>query len=96
MTPPNSHAHTGELETVDTANDTTKDRAVNGHDTPVDSPIIALLQEQVQDLKAQLTKAEERESKLHNLLKEEQANMRALMPAADMTKPNWWQRLTGR
>ena len=72
---------------------TINDNQKNGNDS---DKIVSFLEEQVQDLKARLVKAEERESKLHDLLKEKEVNMRALMPPPETTKQNWWQRLTGR
>ena len=61
---------------------------MNGHDIPVDKDkVVVLLENQVADLKTQLEKAEQREttliterSKLLDMLSEEKAECRALMP----------------
>ena len=74
----------GELTIIDSQN--------NGNENDM---IVALLKEQITGLQAQLEKAEKRETTLHELLKESQANFRALMPPAQQKKPNWWNRLTG-
>ena len=55
--------------------------------------IVNLLEGQVNDLKAQLEKANTEKSQLLDLLKTEQARTLALSPPA---KPTLWQRLTGR
>ena len=67
------------------------------NDTP---KIIAFLEGQVQDLKSQLEKSEQRETalieekkELRDLRKNEQAPTLALSPPE---KPTFWQRLTGR
>ena len=95
----------GDLKRLDTANNTDNDRAMTANDTPVDSPkVITLLENQIQDLKAQLEKADAQleittaeKSKLLDLLSAEKEEKRALMlPPAEPNKPNWWQRLTGR
>ena len=70
-----------------------------------DKPKILLkfYEERLQDLQAQLEKAENRESdlieekkELREMLKNEQARTLALTPAAQNEKANWWQRLTGK
>ena len=95
----------GELKPLDTANNTANARAMTANDTPVDTPkVITLLENQVQDLKAQLEKAEQRENtlisertKLLDLLSAEKEEKRALMsPPTQNGKPNWWERLTGK
>ena len=54
----------GELKPVDTATDTSNDIELNGNDTP---KVIALLEEQVQDLKTQLAQSTDREKTLLEL-----------------------------
>ena len=61
----------------------------NGTDS---DKIVSILEEQVTDLKAQLDKAEDRERKLMDMLKSEQARTLALTAP----KLNWWNRLTGK
>ena len=73
-----------------------------GHDNP---KVVALLENQIGDLKSQLEKAEQREntliserSKLLDLLSEEKEEKRALMPPADekpQKSPNWLLKLIG-
>ena len=92
----------GELKsTGDDAESTeqSNDNAMNGHDK-VD--ILAIKDNQIDDLRAQLEKAEIREtaltderSKLLDLLSAEKENVRALLPPADDRKSNWWHRLVG-
>ena len=67
---------------------------MNTDDTP---KIVALLESQVQDLKAQLDTATEEKAELLKLLSAEKEEKRALMPPAD-DKPksrNWLLRLVG-
>ncbi|MXV73144.1 hypothetical protein F4Z99_02565 [Candidatus Poribacteria bacterium] len=68
---------------------------MNGHDTPVDTPkIIALLKEQVQDLKTQLAESTEREKMLLELTDRLQKQNETLMlPPPE--KQNWLLRLMG-
>ena len=64
-------------------------------DTP---KIVALLEGQVQDLKAQLDSATEEKAVLLKLLTAEKEEKRALMPPADEKRqksPNWLLRLVG-
>ena len=78
----------GQLKPVDTANDTTNDREMNGHDTPVDTPkVIALLETQISSLQTQLTQASEREKNLLDLLKEREKNLARILPATAEKKP---------
>ena len=74
-----------------------------GHDNP---KVVALLENQIGDLKSQLEKAEQREntliserSKLLDLLSEEKEEKRALMPPVDekshRKSPNWLLKLIG-
>ena len=78
----------GQLKPLDSPSDTANARAMTANDTPVDSPkIVALLENQVQDLKAQLEKAESRETdlikektRLLDLYTEERSERRALQP----------------
>ena len=79
------------------------DKAMTGHDSP---QIVALLENQIQDLKAQLEKADAQleiatteKSKLLDLLSAEKEEKRALMPPVDekndRKSPNWLLRLVG-
>ena len=94
----------GELKSTGSDAESTEqgnDNAMNGHD-PVD--ILAIKDNQIADLRAQLEKSEMREtalleekSKLWDLLSDIQAEKRALMPPVD-DKPktlNWVHRLVG-
>ena len=78
-------------------------KAMTGHDTP---KIVALLENQIQDLKAQLEKADAQleiatteKTKLLDLLSAEKEEKRALMPPVDeknhRKSPNWLLRLVG-
>ena len=76
----------------------------NGTERKADKPKILLkfYEERLQDLQAQLGKAESRETalidekkELREMLKAEQARTLALTPPAQNGK-NWWQRLTGK
>ena len=77
-------------------------KAMTGHDNP---KIVALLENQIQDLKAQLEKADAQlqiataeKSKILDLLSEEKEEKRALMPPVDEQTPktpNWLLRLIG-
>ena len=77
-------------------------KAMTGHDSP---KIVALLENQIQDLKAQLEKADAQleiamteKSKLLDLLSAEKDEKRALMPPVDEKRqksPNWLLRLVG-
>ena len=77
--------------------DTPTEQSMNGHDIPVDrDKIIILLENQVTDLKSQLEKAEYREntliterSKLVDMLSEEKAERRALMPPPKQKRSFW-------
>ena len=81
------------------------EQAMNGHDISVDRDrVVILLENQVADLKTQLEKSEQREtsliterSKLLDMLSEEKAERRALMPLPEekQKQPNWLQRLVG-
>ena len=89
----------GELKTINEeptqSDESVRDSQVNTDDTP---KIIALLEGQVQDLKAQLDSATEEKSVLLKLLSAEKAEKRALMPPVDekpQKSPNWWLRLVG-
>ena len=89
----------GELKqdnaTPEQSDESVRDTQVNTDDTP---KIIALLEGQVQDLKAQLNTATAEKSDLLKLLAAEKEEKRALMPPAD-EKPqkssNWLLRLVG-
>ena len=71
-----------------------------GHDNP---KVVALLENQIADLKAQLEKSDEREtalitekSKLLDLTDRLQKQNEVLMLPAPKPKSGWWQRLTGK
>ena len=71
-----------------------------GHDNP---KVVALLENQIADLKAQLEKSDEREtalitekSKLIDLADRLQKQNEVLMLPAPKPKSGWWQRLTGK
>ena len=94
----------GELKSTGTDAQSTEqgnDKAMTGHDR---AEILTIKDNQISDLKAQLEKAEMREtslidekSKLLDLLSAEKEEKRALMPPAD-EKPksqNWLLRLVG-
>ena len=78
----------GELQPLDTPNEQPSEQSMNGHDTHVDTDtVVQLLENQITDLRSQLEKAERRETaltaektKLLDMLSEEQAERRALMP----------------
>ena len=82
-------------ETPEQSDESVRESQMNTDDTP---KIIALLEEQVQDLKAQLDTATEEKAELLKLLSAEKEEKRALMPPAD-EKPqksqNWLLRLVG-
>ena len=82
----------GELKPVDTATDTSNDIEMNGNDTP---KIIALLENQVTELKSQLENATAERSKLLDLTDRLQKQNETLMLPAPQTK-KWWQRLTSK
>ena len=92
----------GELKTTGTDAQSTEqgnNKAMTGHDRV---EILAMKDNQIADLKAQLEKAEMREttlidekSKLLDLLSAEKEEKRALMPPADEPKRNWLLRLVG-
>ena len=74
-------------------NETHHPQSVNGNDREV----IALLENQIQDLKAQLTQASDREntlvgekSKLLDMLSAEQEKTRVLMLPAPKKNASWW------
>ena len=83
----------GELKPLDTPSE----QPMNGHDIPVDKDkVVVLLENQVFDLKTQLDKAEQREntlikerSKLLDMLSEEKAERRALMPPPKQKRSFW-------
>ena len=88
----------GELKqdsgTPEQSNESVRESQMNTDDTP---KIVALLEGQVQDLKAQLDTATEEKAELLKLLSAEKEEKRALMPPAD-EKPksrNWLLRLVG-
>ena len=69
---------------------------------PDSQKIVAVLENQVTDLKAQLALSNQREtalidekSKLLDLLSAEKEEKRALMPPVDEPKRNWFHRLVG-
>ena len=93
----------GELKTTGEDAQSTEQgngKAMTGHDTP---KIVALLENQIQDLKAQLEKAETQleiatteKSKLLDLTDRLQKQNEVLMLPAPKPKSGWWQRLTGK
>ena len=81
----------GQLKPVDTANDTTNDREMNGNDTP---KIIALLENQVTELKSQLENATAERSKLLDLTDRLQKQTELLMlPPAPQKRTGFLKRL---
>ena len=84
--------------------DTQDKTETNGNDKAGQTNLLLkFYEERLQDLQAQLEKAENRESdlieekkELREMLKNEQARTLALTPAAQNEKANWWQRLTGK
>ena len=89
----------GELELRDDeptqSDESVRYSQVNTDDTP---KIIALLEAQVQDLKAQLDTATAEKAQLLELLSAEKAEKKALMPPADkktQKSQNWLLRLVG-
>ena len=82
-------------------NETHQSPSVNGNDS---ASIIALLENQIVDLKAQLERADAREtalidekSKLLDLTDRLQKQNEVLMlPAEPQTKQTWWQRITSK
>ena len=87
----------GELKqdsgTPEQSNESVRESQMNTDDTP---KIVALLEGQVQDLKAQLDTATEEKAELLKLLSAEKEEKRALMPPADeKPKQNWLLRLVG-
>ena len=86
----------GQLKSDDTATDTSNDLSMNGHDTPIASEkVIALLEEQVQDLKTQLSQSTEREKTLLELSNRLHKQNETLMLPPPETKRNWLLRLVG-
>ena len=101
----------GNGEPVEPVNDDRQTPSMNGNETDQkpsltenDNPkIVDLLENQIADLKAQLEKADEREtvlitekSKLLDLTDRLQKQNEVLMLPAPKPKSGWWQRLTGR
>ena len=89
----------GELKPINEepaqSDESVRESQVNTEDTP---KIIALLEGQVQDLKAQLDTATEEKSELLKLLSAEKEEKRALMPPVDekpQKSPSWLLRLVG-
>ena len=93
-------------------NDTHQNPSMNGNETMQTPPmtdndtptVVALLENQIADLKAQLAQASDREtalitekSKLLDLTDRLQKQNEVLMlPPEPQTKQSWWQRLTGK
>ena len=80
-------------EQAERVNDNHQNLPMNGNDREV----IALLENQIQDLKAQLTQASDREntlvgekSKLLDMLSAEQEKTRVLMLPAPKKNASWW------
>ena len=88
----------GKLEPINEeptqSNESVRDSQVNTDDTP---KIIALLEEQGQDLKEQLDTATAEKAQLLELLSAEKEEKKALMPPADEPPKsrNWLLRLVG-
>ena len=90
----------GELKTINEepaqSDESARDSQVSTDDTP---KIVALLESQVQDLKAQLDTATEEKAVLLKLLTAEKEEKHALMPPVDeknrRKSPNWLLRLVG-
>ena len=78
-------------------NDTANKLSMNGHDPPIASEkVIAMLEEQVQYLKTQLTESTEREKTLLALTDRLQKQNETLMlPPPPEKKQNWLLRLVG-
>ena len=77
------------------SDESVRESQMNTDDTP---KIVALLESQVQDLKAQLDTATEEKAELLKLLSAEKEEKRVLMPPADektQKSPNWLLRLVG-
>ena len=90
----------GTGEHAEPVNNTHQTSSMNGNDNP---KIVALLENQVADLKAQLAQASDREtalitekSKLLDLTDRLQKQNEVLMLPAPKPKSGWWQRLTGK
>ena len=90
----------GTGEHAEPVNDTHQTSSMNGNETP---KVVALLENQVADLKAQLAQASDREtalitekSKLLDLTDRLQKQNEVLMLPAPKPKSGWWQRLTGK
>ena len=99
-----THSNDTEMNAVDTPNNGSGN-VNDSPDTPDDDPkIIALLENQIGDLKSQLEKAETQlqiatteKSKLLDLTDRLQKQNEVLMlPPEPQTKRNWWQKLTDR
>ena len=86
----------GELKPINEeptqSDESVRESQVNTDDTP---KIVALLEGQVQDLKAQLDTATAEKAQLLDLLSAEKEEKRALMPPVDEPKRNWLLRLVG-
>ena len=98
-------------EHAEPVNDDRQTSSMNGNETHQNPSmtdngnpkIVALLENQVADLKAQLEKSDEREtalitekSKLLDLTDRLQKQNEVLMLPAPQKKSGWWQRLTGK
>ena len=89
----------GELKPINEdppqSDESVRESQMNTDDTP---KIVALLESQVQDLKAQLDTATEEKAQLLELLSAEKEEKRALMPPPEeknQKSPNWLLRLVG-
>ena len=92
-TPKQSYFVSKTAEQAERVNDNHQNLPMNGNDREV----IALLENQIQDLKAQLTQASDREntlvgekSKLLDMLSAEQEKTRLLMLPAPKKNASWW------
>ena len=90
----------GKVKNPDKTEQNSNETEQNGNGQP--KILLKFYEERLQDLQAQLGKAESRETalidekkELREMLKAEQARTLALTPPAQNGK-NWWQRLTGK
>lgn len=73
------------------SNESVNGSQMNSVDT---SKIVDLLEEQVSDLKSQLEKSTERESKLMDMLKTEQEKTKLMLPPPKKEPSSWWKKIT--
>ena len=81
----------GKLNDTEVVNDTHQNVSMNGHDTPEnDGKVVALLEGQVQDLKAQLAEATTEKQQLLELANRLQKQNEVLMLPAPTTEATGW------